>query len=159
MITKLKIANFKSHKYSELTTGALTLLSGINSSGKSSVLQTLLLLRQSFKKGRLNSGLDLNSPLCDIGKGIDALYRFANDSEIISFSIGVSKTVNYLFQFNVKNKYDDTFIPKARIPKLEGRILNLPIFTNNFQYLSAGRLAGLDFYPMDSYAVEKEKQL
>ncbi|MDR1023283.1 MAG: AAA family ATPase [Prevotellaceae bacterium] len=66
MIIKLKIANFKSHKNTELNTGNLTVLTGINSSGKSSVLQSLLLLRQSFKKGRLSEGLDLNEPLKNI---------------------------------------------------------------------------------------------
>ena len=58
MITKLKIANFKSHKLTELSLSNLTLLTGLNSSGKSSVLHTFLLLRQSFKKGRLQKGLD-----------------------------------------------------------------------------------------------------
>ncbi|MDR2692581.1 MAG: AAA family ATPase [Dysgonamonadaceae bacterium] len=67
MIIKLKIKNFKSHKNTELNTGNLTVLTGINNSGKSSVLQSLLLLRQSFKKGRLNEGLDLNEPLCEVG--------------------------------------------------------------------------------------------
>ncbi len=46
MLTKLKIANFKSHRNTELNTGNLTVLTGINSSGKSSVLQTLLLIER-----------------------------------------------------------------------------------------------------------------
>jgi len=158
MITKLKISNFKSHQNTELNTGALTLLSGVNSSGKSSVLQALLLLRQSYKKGRLSAGLDLNAPLCDIGKGIDALNQFS-ENEIINFSFDIDKTKNYDFNFNVNNRYEDTLIPNKVPLILESTLLNLPLFTNNFQYLSAGRIAGVDLYPMDSYAVETEKQL
>ncbi len=161
MITKLKISNFKSHQCSELATGALTLLTGVNSSGKSSVLQSLLLLRQSFKKNRLSSGLDLNAPLCDIGKGLDALYQFADESEIISFGLNVNNLENYEFRFNVHNRYEDTFLPREhKSPAtLDAKMLQLPLFTNKFQYLSAGRIAGIDLYPMDSYAVETERQL
>lgn len=50
MITKLKISDFKAHHNTELSFAPLTLLTGINSSGKSTILQALLLLRQSFKK-------------------------------------------------------------------------------------------------------------
>ena len=159
MITKLKISNFKSHRDTELSTGALTLLTGINSSGKSSVLQSLLLLRQSFQKGRLSTGLDLNAPLCDIGKGSDALYRFADKEEVISFSYTIDNNSVYDFIFNANEKYDDTFLPQKRPMILEGNLLKLPLFTNKFQYLSAARWAGLNLYPMDTYAVETEKQL
>jgi predicted ATPase len=158
MITKLKISNFKSHRNTELSTGALTLLTGINSSGKSSVLQSLLLLRQSFQKGRLSTGLDLNIPLCDIGKGRDALHRFTNDDEI-SFSLHINDGQKYNFCFNTKNRDEDTFLPQKKPMVLEGDLLHLPLFTNKFQYLSAARWAGLNLYPMDTYAVETEKQL
>lgn len=86
MIKNLLLQNFKSHKYTELKFANLTVLTGINSAGKSSIIQSLLLLRQSYQKGRLTAGLDLNSPLCDLGKGNDVLFRFA-DSNIISFPL------------------------------------------------------------------------
>lgn len=157
MITKLKITDFKAHQDTTLSLGALTLLTGINSSGKSSVLQTLLLLRQSFKKGRLSSGLDLNAPLCDIGKGIDALYR-SSQNEIISFLLD-SDNESFEFAFNAKNRYDDTFIPSENPLILKTELIQLPLFTNNFQYISSSRWANLNQYPMDTYAVETEKQL
>jgi Uncharacterized conserved protein len=157
MITKLKITDFKAHHDTSLSLGTLTLLTGINSSGKSSILQTLLLLRQSFRKGRLSTGLDLNSPLCDIGKGIDALYR-SSQNEVISFVLE-SNTDSFEFAFNAKNQYEDTFIPSDKPLILKPELMQLPLFTNNFQYLSSSRWANLNQYPMDTYAVETEKQL
>lgn len=159
MITKLKIANFKSHKDTVLNLGNLTLLTGLNSSGKSSVIQTFLLLRQSFKKGRLSKGLDLNEPLCDIGKGFDALYQYANNSEIISFTWETSSNQKHLFSFDTHGKYDDSFLPVTEEIKLSNELLSLPVFSNNFQYLSAGRIAGIEFYPIDSFSVEEEMQI
>ena len=157
MITKLQIHNFKSHHNTELNMGALTVLTGINSSGKSSVLQTLLLLRQSFRKGRLGTGLDLNKPLCDIGKGYDALSRFAED-DVITFVIEDNK--KYEWSFNLTGKLDDTFIPAIKkVSVLPKSLIKRPLFTNDFQYLSASRWANRNLYPMDSYAVETEKQL
>jgi predicted ATPase len=137
--------------------GALTVLTGINSSGKSSVLQALLLLRQSQKKGRLGTGLDLNKPLCDIGKGYDALSRFAKN-DFITFVIETD--VQFEWKFDLYGKLDDTFIPIAKkATKLPKYFLKLPLFTDYFQYLSASRWANRSYYPMDSYAVETEKQL
>lgn len=159
MITKLKIANFKSHKDTALNLGNLTLLTGLNSSGKSSVIQTFLLLRQSFKKGRLSKGLDLNEPLCDIGKGDDALYRYAKNSEIISFTLETKSTQQYLFSFDTHGKYDDSFLPATEKINLTEEILSLPVLSNNFQYLSAGRIAAVEFYPIDSFSVEEERQI
>ena len=86
MITRLKLSNFKSHRDSEFRFGPLTVLTGSNSAGKTSVLHSLLLLRQSYQKSRLLDGLELNGALCRIGVGGDALFRFA-DSNTLSFEV------------------------------------------------------------------------
>jgi len=156
MITKLKIVNFKSHYNTELNMGALTVLTGINSSGKSSILQSLLLLRQSFKKGRLDTGLDLNKPLCDIGKERDALSYFAKNDNI-TFIIEANE--KYEWNFSLTKNLDNTFIPLSKKSSIPLNFQQLSLFTNNFQYLSASRWANRSMYPMDSYAVKTEKQL
>jgi AAA15 family ATPase/GTPase len=68
MIASLRLKNFKPFPDQSLVFKPLTLLSGLNSTGKSSVLQALLLLRQSYQKGLLpNKGLALNGDLVSIG--------------------------------------------------------------------------------------------
>lgn len=52
MITKINIDNFKSIKSLMLAPTSLNLFMGLNGMGKSTVIQSLLLLRQS-KKSRL----------------------------------------------------------------------------------------------------------
>ncbi|MDR0832916.1 MAG: DUF3696 domain-containing protein [Candidatus Symbiothrix sp.] len=158
MITKLKIKNFKSHLDTDLDIKPLTVLTGINSSGKSSILQSLLLLRQSYQKGRLNSGLDLNAPLCDIGKGADALYHLASD-ETIEFILEIDNKIALNYIFGAEDRYGDTFLPRQSDNKFELLEMNLPLFSHKFQYISSARWASLNLYPMDSYAVETEKQI
>ena len=60
-----------------------------------------MLVRQSFKKGRLLKGLDLNVPLCAIGRGFDALYRCAKD-EVIAIDLSLANGKNVDFKFSVR---------------------------------------------------------
>ena len=105
MITRLKLTNFKSHRNTELNTKPLTLITGVNNCGKSSILQALLLLRQSYKKGRLDKGLDLNEPLVSVGVGNDALYRMGDPELAFEFDcIGNDSEIeNYRFAFDAVN--------------------------------------------------------
>lgn len=159
MITNLLLQNFKSHKKTNLRFSNLTVLTGINSAGKSSVIQAMLLLRQSYQKGRLNMGLDLNSPLCDLGRGNDVLFRFA-DSNMITFAISTDNGKTYELHFDVKEKVlFNTFIPVQEGMNIAPDLFELSVFNTNFQYLSALRWASRSLYPMDTYAVENEHQL
>ena len=120
----------------------------------------MLLLRQSFKKGRLSDGLDLNEPLCEIGFGIDAISRHAEDSQIISFSLFGENEENWLFQFDAKGKDNDTFLPVINNNTIEPNKGSLGVlFSNDFQYISCSRWANVNSYPPDSYAVKAEKQI
>jgi predicted ATPase len=80
MIKQIEIKNFKSLKTADVNVSNLNLLMGLNGMGKSSFIQTLLLLMQSDK---LEDGvIDLNGLLAKIGQGKDALYQFSEDDFI-----------------------------------------------------------------------------
>ncbi len=49
MITELKLVGFKSFLYRTIKLNKLTLLTGLNSSGKSSIIQALLMLEKAYK--------------------------------------------------------------------------------------------------------------
>ena len=84
MIKKIELRNFKCFERLELPLSNLNLLSGINSMGKSTVIQALLLLRQAYEKDSLREGLYLNGEYTQIGTGLDLLYFNADgDIEII----------------------------------------------------------------------------
>lgn len=157
MIKKLSIKNFKAHRNTELEFKNLNVLSGINGVGKSSVFQSLLLLRQSFENNVLNTGLQLNKPHCDIGFISDALYQYGED-DIIQFALNSDESGEQIWSFKPENNNaKKNFIPiLGEAPTSSS---SLSIFSENFQYLSAARLSPRETYPLDSNAVETKKQL
>ena len=159
MITRLKIANFKSHRNTELVMRNMTLLTGVNGCGKTSVVQALLLLRQSYDKGRLEKGLDLNSPLVNIGIGNEALSQFA-DKGIISFEMDADGE-KFDYSFRVMDALTASFIPKQEYSGNVNteRLHKLALFNSNFQYLSALRWGGRSSFPKDSFLVDAEGQI
>ena len=161
MITKLEISNFKSHKHTFIHLGHLTVLTGINGCGKTSVIQSLLLLRQSFLKNRLALGLDLNQPLCNIGIADDALYQLAENG-IISFVFSTDNNDKYTFEFDAEKGFNDSFIRKHKYNEAASQIEKLgsiSLFNNDFQYISASRWGGRSIFPKESFAVEVQKQI
>jgi len=153
MIRKIALKNFKSHKSSVVQLGNLTVIAGQNGVGKSSLLQALLLLRQSDEKNRLDTVLDLNAPLCFIGKTRDALYQYP-EQEVIEIRLMDFEERTYRWSFDASN--ESTYLPRINPSSDDDGYELLSLFTSNFQYVSAGRSAD---YETDNYAVEVLKQL
>ena len=87
MIRKIKLSNFKCFQRLDLECAPLTLLCGLNGMGKSSVIQALLVLRQSFESADLLDGrLVLGGELADLGTGKDVLFEGA-ESDVVGFEI------------------------------------------------------------------------
>ena len=49
MLERIKLENFKCFKSQEIPLGSISILTGLNGMGKSTVLQSLLLLRQEVR--------------------------------------------------------------------------------------------------------------
>jgi predicted ATPase len=67
VITALHIRNFKCFPDLDLPLNRLTLLTGFNAAGKSTVLQTILLLTQTLRAGSRSGRLRLNGTLVRLG--------------------------------------------------------------------------------------------
>jgi predicted ATPase len=155
VITKLIIENFKSHSNTELNLSKINILTGLNGMGKSSVIQALLLLRQSNK---LNKGLELNDELCSIGVVEDAVYQSAEE-DYIKFSIN-HKQDNFVWKFSANpTNINDTFLSTLKDSVLPNDYSSINLFNNNFQYISAFRNGPTDDYIKNTSAVEHENQI
>ena len=86
MFRRWSIRNFKSFKNSSaLEFAPITLLAGSNSSGKSSLIQSILLLKQTLKYAPPTRPLALNGPILKLGAFNDVKN---NDTREHSVGIG-----------------------------------------------------------------------
>ena len=79
MITQLELEHFKCFRLLRLPLGSLTLLSGTNASGKSTVLQSLVLLQQTMRANEWSTRLLLNGNTINLGTVSDALHHDGRD--------------------------------------------------------------------------------
>lgn len=83
MITKWKLFNFKSiQEETELAFGPLTILAGSNSSGKSTILQSMLLISQTLSSKVGSRSVVLNGPLVKLGQ-FDDLRSYGGEANQI----------------------------------------------------------------------------
>ena len=87
MLKRLKLYNFKSWPEAEVKFGRITGLFGANSSGKSSLMQFLLLLKQTKDSTDRAAALDLNGRFVELGTPANVIHGHADDSRL-SFTLG-----------------------------------------------------------------------
>jgi predicted ATPase len=88
MLRNLHISRFKCFQQLDLELGPLTLLSGVNGGGKSSVIQSLVLLSQTLSEREWGRTLLLEGPELALGSAADVLNQNARDS--IAFGASTS---------------------------------------------------------------------
>lgn len=153
MINKIKIRNFKSIKAADVSVSNLNLLMGLNGMGKSSFIQTLLLLMQSDKlEERI---IDLNGILAQIGQGRDALYQYAEEEAVI-FELTFDGYPKFYWKFAYQKD-------KEKLTAENGYTKEQMIFfrksTKPFQYIRVDRIGPKDIYEASSVVVADKKQL
>src|ERR1035438_10796131 len=88
MLLRIQLANFKAFCNQHLSLAPLTLLTGLNGSGKSSLLQALLVLRQSWELGYLaRHRLALNGKYVSLGTFRDLLFEGATDDGLVQIRL------------------------------------------------------------------------
>jgi predicted ATPase len=146
MITSIQLVNFKCFRKQNINFGPLTLLSGLNGTGKSSVIQALLLLRQSFRPaGENGAGLILNGDLVRLGTGQDVLFEGAPD-EFIELKVALAANGRKGLFYRCRAQYRrEGHLLEAAVTR-RGRIDRLPLFGLGFQYLTAERIGPRTYY-------------
>jgi predicted ATPase len=179
MIESLRLHNFKCFADRSLPLEDLTLLTGLNGAGKSSVLQALLVLRQSFQQGVLKQGrLALNGDLVQIGTARDALYGYAEDDQIAvelvtrgggasSFVFKYDKDTDVLAGGDTQT-LDSLPVADDMSTDSEGTAAfpSVPLafwvhspFSDSFQYLCAERVGPRTSFATSDFLVRERRQL
>ena len=139
-LQEIKLSNFKCFQKAVVPLGRLTLLTGGNGTGKSTVIQALLLLRQSWEANLVARGeLELAGRLCTIPA---AGYAFNRKSEEKSMGIGLSweDGTSADWAFSAASHYSLT-LDAVNPPEMEKMETELgwggPPFNRWFNYLPA----------------------
>lgn len=154
MIKKIDASNFKCFEHISLELSNLNLFSGINSMGKSTVVQMLLLLRQSYEQNALEKGIYLNGKYTNLGVGKDILYTDAKENKI---NISIKDVQNCLHAEYDYNGAAD-FLRLANAIKTNA-IQNMSLFGNGFNYIAADRLGPQSSYEKSYYEVWENEQV
>jgi predicted ATPase len=156
MIRSLHLYNFKCFADQRLDIGAMTLLSGLNGMGKSTILQSLLSLRQSYQQGLLeDTGLALNGDIVQLGAAKDALFEGAQDERIgIDLNWTDGKDARWLFSYNRES--DVLAIASATVTP---DIFETSLFSDAFHYLQAERIGPRVSFQVSDYLVRQHRQL
>ncbi|SFC30633.1 DUF3696 domain-containing protein [Collimonas sp. OK412] len=161
MISHISLKNFKCFRSLELPLRGLTLLAGLNGMGKSSVIQSLLLLRQSWQSGDLYNGrLDLGGALTDLGTGNDILFEGAEKDSIeigIVFERENSEfdniRIDFEFMYNKEGNQLATLTGRGLEKNINDQVLqavknSLPPFGGRFHYIFAERFGPRKMLPL-----------
>lgn len=159
MLEKIELHNFKTFELLELPLSGLNLLSGLNGSGKSSVLQAIGLVRQSFDANFLLAGdLTLNGDLVDIGTGRDVLYQDFRKAEIgISlhhFTSGNAGVARWISPISL-----DADVLTCSDKPASGDLPLLDMLADGFQFLRADRITPSVTLPKSQHAVRHKRFL
>lgn len=157
MIKKLQLENFKCFLQQPFDLSNLNLLTGLNGMGKSSVIQSLLLLRQNYENGllHLRKQLGLNGEYTQGGTSSDLLYRYFDVKEI-----GISLTCQDNSSLAMKwdaSANSDIINGLSDISNFEFE--KYPLFNKQFHYLNAERVGPRQFYETSTYKVVHQNQL
>ncbi len=169
MWSRLELGWFKCFERLDLPLSRLTLLSGRNASGKSTIIQSLTLLAQTLLDGEHGEVLVLDGSLCSLGTAADVAAELYAQGR---FSIALSSedgTCRWTFKLVDKQ---DTVVPMDEVHwqatgKSEPVVLTSgPLFPEDLQhergfkslresllgltYLSAERLGPRETYPLGS---------
>jgi len=156
MIKTLHLRNFKCFASQSFLLGNLTLLTGLNGAGKSTVLQSLLLLRQSKLDGLLDrTGLSLNGSLVQLGTARDIFYEDAEKDDF-SFRLELDDHSSGDWVFRYDRKSDVVRRKSGKTPK---ELYQSSLFTDGFHYLQAERVGPRVGSSMSDYQVLQKHQL
>ena len=163
MLTRLDLRLFKCFELLKLPLAPLTLLSGPNSSGKSSVLQTLVLLHQTTREHEWSTRLALNGAAVHLGTVVDVVDEVNGRTEV---EIGVATEDSaccWTFEGDRRDMSmrvrrvsldgrtrDDPEALRHLLPPLDdGRVAPLAGLLRGLTYVTAERVGPQEAYPLE----------
>ncbi|WP_054816539.1 AAA family ATPase [Nocardia arizonensis] len=145
MIDRLAISNFKKFDDAVFELGRLTVLTGVNGGGKSTVVQALNLLHQCALADQRIAPLS-GLPGLDLGQASDVLCASASADEIV---IGIDAPELRQWRFGVGDNPDASCLAVLECPSEPPHPIGRR--GNDFTYLAAERMGPRIAHPMSPW--------
>lgn len=155
MINNLTIKNFKCFESLNVELSNLNVFAGINSMGKSSVIQAILLLRQAYEMDTLTKGLHLNGELTQIGTGYDLMYRNSSQDEVSIEVLADGDTTKWEYKYTKDSDFQELKFTNAS----QEQIKKINIFNPTFSYISAERIGPQRYYKQSYHEIYEKNQV
>lgn len=139
MLDRIHLENFKASRDVNIRLAPLTVLAGLNSSGKSTLLQAICAIRQSYDFNGRTEGPCLSGDLVHLGKYADLLSEDSPEDTVGVMFIESGES----YRWTIEGP------PKAPRLRFTEKPASLPGFVTNwdFQYLQADRIVPRTLYP------------
>lgn len=157
---KYNIHNFKNHADTTLQMGNLTLLTGINGAGKSSVIQSMLALRETFLRNSNMESFVLQGDSINLGMSSEIVNQNeVKNPDCLQLSITQEDGKTYDFSYSYPLQDMSSLKAKEKILLNDKDAKNIALFTDEFQYLSAFRDGPQVSYAANTDIVDAHHQL
>lgn len=168
MIRKIELRNFKCFELVKLPLAELTLLSGSNASGKSSVLQSLVLLHQTIRENEWSSRLILNGDILKLGTVQDVVNKIhgrngfelaiTNDELTYNWMFSgerpeMSMDVNFLSSIGNSDSAD--IVINRLLPFQAGEPPEVCMILESLTYITAERIGPRDYYLLEDRSMNQ----
>lgn len=160
MLRQYDIHNFKNHADTHLEFGCLTIFTGINGMGKSSVLQSLLLMRESYSRRPLMDLLSLDGESFSVGRSSGLVNRNVTENQnLLKLDLITDEgRVTLGYEYPVGDA-DELELGAGYVSPDSQLLKTISLFNDNFQYLSAFRVGPQPTYLSHTNVVDKHRQL
>lgn len=134
MLKSITLENFKCFKdETRFPLSKINLFTGVNGKGKSSVLQALLLMKQSVDRSEYGSQLHLSGDWVDLGTFQEVKNKYSEKEEIkikfefLAEKITFSETIIYIYHLSqdYKNGKNTALINKVNDEEIDGKVYGL----------------------------------
>ena len=168
MITQIELENYKCFEIAKIPTKQLTLLTGSNASGKSSVIQALALLQQTIQGHEWSTRLILNGDSIKLGTVSDVVdkvhgrksiaiglededmkYRWVFSGERADMSMGVDSISVGKEITTSPNTLQHLFKPPHDV-----HTQSMASLLKDLTYITAERIGPRDFYPLEDSQIK-----
>lgn len=145
MISSISLKNFKTFDDEAFKIAPLTLVMGLNGMGKSSILQSLLLLKQNYENENLDKEskfMRLEGDYVSLEDSQSLCYQWAED-RTVKIGLTINNNINQIWQMDAET---DDLIDLPTVVSDDNYDIR-SIFADGFAFIGADRLMPDKYYP------------